>query len=68
MGIFSQLLSPIVDRRVAAFQNDLMGKHVSEVENIYRQMRGWRHDYHNHIQTLKAHLQFGQYGEIDAYL
>jgi hypothetical protein len=44
-----------VDRRIAAFQNDLMEKHVTEVENIYRQMRGWRHDYHNHIQTLKAY-------------
>jgi hypothetical protein len=40
-----------IDRRIAAFQNDLMEKHVMEVENIYKQMRGWRHDYHNHIQT-----------------
>jgi len=43
-----------IDRRIAAFQNDLMVKHVTEVENIYKQMRGWRHDYHNHIQAIKA--------------
>jgi len=68
MGFLSWLLSPVIDKRIAAFQNDLMGKHITEVENIYRQMRGWRHDYHNHIQTVKAHLQLEQYGEIGTYL
>lgn len=24
------------------------------MQNIYTTMRGWRHDYHNHIQTLLA--------------
>lgn len=57
-----------VERRIAAFQNDLMQKHVAEVENIYRQMRGWRHDYHNHIQTLKAYRALGQDDKIDDYL
>ncbi len=68
MGLFQRLLAPLIDRRVAAFQNDLMAKHVEEVENIYRQMRGWRHDYHNHIQAVKAHLHLKQYEEIGAYL
>lgn len=68
MGLFSWILSPIIDKRIAAFQSDLMGKHVTEVENIYRQMRGWRHDYHNHIQTVKAHLKLEQYNEIGSYL
>jgi len=31
-------------------------------------MRGWRHDYHNHIQTLKAYRTLGQNAEIDDYL
>jgi len=68
MGFISWLLSPVIDKRIAVFQNDLMGKHINEVENIYRQMRGWRHDYHNHIQAVKAHLLLGQYNEIAAYL
>lgn len=37
-----------------------MEQHYREVENMYRQMRGWRHDYHNHIQTMKAYLSMGQ--------
>ena len=68
MGILSWMLSPIIDKRIAAFQSDLMGKHIVEVENIYKQMRGWRHDYNSHIQTVKAHLQFKQYEEIGIYL
>jgi len=31
-------------------------------------MRGWRHDYHNHIQAMKAHFQLDQYAEIGSYL
>ena len=68
MGFISWLLSSQIDKRIAAFQNDLMGKHVTEVENIYKQMRGWRHDYHNHIQKMKAHLYLDQYTEIGDYL
>jgi len=68
MGIFSQLLAPFIDRRIAAFQSDIMGKHITEVENIYSQMRGWRHDYHNHIQKMKVDLHFQRYNAVEDYL
>lgn len=58
----------LVDLRISAYQNDLVEKHYEEVENMYRQMRGWRHDYKHHIQTMKAHLLMGQYQELDEYL
>lgn len=41
-------------RRIAEYQKELIAKHCDEVQNIYQTMRGWRHDYHNHIQTLLA--------------
>jgi len=63
MGMISWLLG----RRVAAWQNDLIAWHCAEVENIYRQMRGWRHDYHNHIQAMKG-LALGVSDALDAYL
>ena len=56
------------DRRIAAYQNKLMARQIDEVQNLYRTMRGWRHDYHNHLQTLKARLDMGQAGEARAYL
>ena len=62
------IISRILDKRIAGFQNDLMMKHYDEVQNIYRQMRGWRHDYHNHIQVIKAHNAFGRSEEIEVYL
>lgn len=48
------LFGRMMDRRIAEYQNDLLTKHCEEVQNIYQTMRGWRHDYHNHIQTLLA--------------
>ncbi|MDF2935446.1 MAG: ATP-binding protein [Paenibacillaceae bacterium] len=58
----------LVDRRIASYQHDLMAKHIAEVNNMYRQMRGWRHDYHNHIQTMKAYLALDQVEEMQRYL
>jgi len=68
MGLIDFIFRSAIDRRIAAFQNDLMEKYITEVESIYRQMRGWRHDYHNHIQTLKAYLSLGENEKIDGYL
>lgn len=54
MGLINLLFGKMIDRRIAAYQNDLITRHCDEVQNIYKTMRGWRHDYHNHIQTLLA--------------
>lgn len=57
-----------VNRTLSRFQDDLVNRHYDEVETMYRKMRGWRHDYHNHIQTLKAHMNLTQYEEALRYL
>lgn len=57
-----------VNRRISRFQNELVNRHYDEVENMYRKMRGWRHDYHNHIQTLKAYMSLTKYQEAARYL
>lgn len=62
------LILYLVDKKIDTYQNDLIEKHCEEVENMYRQVRGWRHDYKHHIQTMKAHLALGQYQELDDYL
>lgn len=54
MKLFDRIFARAIDRRIAAYQNNLITKHCDEVENIYRQMRMWRHDYHNHIQAMLA--------------
>ena len=50
------------------FQDSILKKQRDEVENVYNTMRGWRHDYHNHMQTIKAYLAMNQIGEIQNYL
>lgn len=62
------LIHILVDRRTLRYQSDLLEKHCEEVQNMYRQTRGWRHDYHNHIQTMKAHLAMGKLKELESYL
>ena len=51
-----------------AFQRSLMASHYQEVKDIYLQMRGWRHDYHNHLQSFKSYLAQGQIAELGDYL
>ena len=58
----------LVDRRIAAYQRELIAIHYAEVENMYRQMRGWRHDYRSHIQVMKAHAAQGEWEALRAYL
>ena len=54
MRLLDKLFGPMIDRRIEAFESDLISRQCEEVETMYRTMRGWRHDYHNHIQTLLA--------------
>lgn len=46
----------------------MMASYTAEVQNLYNGMRGWRHDYHDHLQALKVYLDQGQLDEIRAYL
>lgn len=56
------------EKKLESYQNDLLQKHYNEVENMYRQMRGWRHDYKNHIAAMKIHLEQGNYELLGNYL
>lgn len=50
------------------FQNRLMQQQYEEIRSVYLNLRGWRHDYHNHIQALKAFFDRGQMIEARNYL
>lgn len=56
------------ERQIAAYQNKLLKNQVDEVHNLYLTMRGWRHDYHNHMQSVKAYLAMDSLDEARAYL
>ena len=61
-------LSKYVDKKLSAYQHDLIDTHYSEVDNMYRKMRGWRHDYRNHIQTMKVLAAEGDLDALKKYL
>lgn len=64
MGFFSKR----VDRQLQAYQQELIETHYREVDNMYKQIRGWRHDYRNHIQVMKAYAAQGDWEAIRNYL
>ncbi|MCM1540130.1 MAG: Spo0B domain-containing protein [Blautia sp.] len=58
----------LIDKRIAEYQSDLLAVHYAEVESMYRQTRGWRHDYRNHIQVLKGYAEQGDLEALNRYL
>ena len=62
------ILKSKYDKRLSDFQDSVLKKQRDEVQNIYQTMRAWRHDYHNHIQSIKAMIAMQKFEELDAYL
>jgi len=56
------------EKKFLEYQMKIMEQQVEEVNELYMTMRGWRHDYHNHLQKLAVHLQEGQTEEAKQYL
>ena len=55
-------------KKLAAYQREIMETHYRETETMYQEMRGWRHDFRNHIQLLKSYAQKGDLAAVQAYL
>ena len=62
------ILKKKYDKRLSDFQDSVLKKQRDEVQNIYQTMRAWRHDYHNHMQSIKALLEMGKKKELSEYL
>ena len=58
----------VIDKRIERFQSELIEKQVKEIENMYHQVRSWRHDYRNHIQNMKIQLSEKNYEQVESYL
>ena len=63
-----KLFSKRMDKELAIYQQELIETHYQEVDNMYRQIRGWRHDYRNHIQTMKAYAATENWEALSHYL
>lgn len=56
------------EEKLMKYQRALIEQHYNEVENMYSKMRGWRHDYHNHIQVLSVYLENGELEKAKQFL
>lgn len=66
--LFRRLLYDAIDKRIERFQSELIEKQVREIQNMYRQLRGWRHDYRNHINNMTIQLENENYAGLKVYL
>ena len=49
-------------------QVTLQSQYYEEVNTLYENMRGWSHDYKNHLQALKGFVSLSQYEALENYL
>ncbi|MBD5460970.1 MAG: GHKL domain-containing protein [Lachnospiraceae bacterium] len=54
--------------KLAEYQTGQSRRHLGEVQSIYKEMRGYKHDFHNHLQTLKGQLEAGELERAIAYI
>ena len=46
--------------RLAEQQEEQVRRHLEEVRGIYKEMRGYKHDFHHHLQALKVQMEAGE--------
>jgi len=46
--------------KLTEYQTEQSKQHLNEVRSIHAEMRGYKHDFHHHLQTLKGHLEAGE--------
>lgn len=54
--------------KLVEYQTEQSRQHLDEVRGIYAEMRGYKHDFHHHLQTLKGQLETGETGRALAYI
>lgn len=56
------------EQKYFAYQDRKMQEQMEEINRLYLTMRGWRHDYHNHMQKIRAYLAMHEYDRADEYI
>ena len=54
--------------KLVEYQTEQSEKHLNEVRSIHTEMRGYKHDFHHHLQTLKGYIQSGEYDRANVYI
>ena len=54
--------------KLVEYQTEQSEKHLNEVRSIHTEMRGYKHDFHHHLQALKGQLEAGEVERALAYI
>ena len=54
--------------KIVELQTEQAERHLNEVRSIHREMRAFKHDYHNHLQTLRSHIASGDMARALGYI
>lgn len=54
--------------RLVEYQTEQSRQHLEEVRSIHQEMRGYKHDFHHHLQTLKGQIEAGELDRALAYI
>lgn len=68
LAISRYFLKKRYDNSLILYQDRLLSREVEEVRNLFTTMRGWRHDYHNHMQSVKGYLASGNIPQALHYI
>lgn len=68
MNFFNRLKLYFNKKEIIEYQQNLLNTHYQEVENMYKDIRKWRHNYRNHLQILNAYAENDDLQSIKKYL
>ena len=54
--------------KLVEYQTEQSEKHLNEVRSIHKELRGYKHDFHHHLQALKGQLEAGEVDRALAYI
>ena len=54
--------------KLVRYQTEQSERHLREVRSIHGEMRGYKHDFHHHLQTLRGQLEAGEVERALAYI
>lgn len=67
--VFIKIIIPrLMVKELEKYQNVLLERQFEEINNTYKKMRGWRHDYKNHMQVLKVYVENKEWQNAIQYI
>lgn len=54
--------------KLVEMQEEQAKRHLEEVRSIHSEMRGYKHDFHHHLQAIRGQLETGEIDRAIAYI